>query len=122
MTCAYVIFLHAYTHGVRVGGWGGGRSGGPQFRVSSKEFVESAQNLTQEKSQGGCRAKHVTVIQDMRVGPLCSSPFFPSPIEAIYTSDHFQAECRILHIYTSMLGRVYINHPGAANAAHFTGG
>ena len=23
-----------------VGGWGGGRSGGPQFRVSSKEFVE----------------------------------------------------------------------------------
>ena len=42
---AHVIFLYAYAHG------------GPQFTVSSERFfVESAQNLSPEKSQGWRKA------------------------------------------------------------------
>ena len=45
-----VIVLHACTHG------------GPRFIVSSRRtFVESAQNLTPERSQGKRKAYHVTV-------------------------------------------------------------
>ena len=45
-----VIFLHAYRHG-----------GTSAYSLTRRTFVESAQNLTPEKSQGRRKAEHVKV-------------------------------------------------------------